>query len=48
MEKEIEACRRRLREAEAQRDILLHRLMEAVKEVDKYKALIEDAEWSEK
>lgn len=39
-----EALKRRLREAETERDILLHRLVETVNKVDHYKEILENLE----
>lgn len=39
-----ESLKRRLREAESERDILLHQLTDAVKKVDHYKKILEDLE----
>lgn len=38
------ALKRRLREAETERDILLHRLTETVKKIDHYKKVLENLE----
>ena len=39
-----ESLKRRLREAEGERDILLHQLTDTVKKVDHYKEILEDLE----
>lgn len=44
---DIEALKRRLREAESARDILLHQLMEVVEKIDRYKNMIEGLEEGE-
>lgn len=41
---DIEALKRRLKEAESSRDILLHQLMEVVAKIDRYKEELEDNE----
>ncbi len=38
------ALKRRLREAETERDILLHMLIEAVNKIDHYKKVLENLE----
>lgn len=39
-----ETMKRRLREAEVARDILLHQLVKTIERVDKYKEMLEETE----